>query len=184
MSFTPSLRGDLDVYHIYSGNDLFFQLVIRFWSWQDNHFHTQASAVPIRSHTTSSFAGLAPVWVVCFQEVCSCGRWLSKGGVGAEFSMVSLDMTAKPCESIMHHPLADPPINNLCLCQLVSIRSLQRSGSQGKAVGVRLKTENIYLFLKNSCPWSHSELWQLNKTKQNKTKHWHDSLKQFPWHYS
>lgn len=123
MSFTPSLSRDLDVYNIYSGNDLFFQLLIRFWSWQDNYFHMQASAIPIWSHTTVSFPSLFPVWVVCFQEFCSCCRCLSESVMGAVFSIFSLDMVAKPYESIMHHPLADPPINNLCPYQLVSIRS-------------------------------------------------------------
>lgn len=43
--------------------------------------------------------------------------------MGAAFSMFSLDTIAKPYESIMHHPLADPPINNLYPFKLVSIKS-------------------------------------------------------------
>lgn len=156
LSFASSPREELDVYNIYSGNYSFFQSLIPFWSWQDNCFHTQASPAPLTSHTTSNFARLSPVWFVCFREVCCCFCWLLGCGMGAAFPMFPLDTTVKPYESIMHHPLA--PMNNLCPSQLVSIRSLQRFGSQERAVGVRQKTENIYLFLKKNCLWSHSEL--------------------------
>lgn len=141
--------------------------VARFWSWQNNYFHAQASAIPIWSHTALSFAGLSPVWVVCFQEVCSCCRWLLEGGTGAAFSLFSLDTIAKPYESIMHHPLADPPINNLCPYQLVSIRS--EIWKPRESCGNRTENrEHISLSKKELSmvsQWTLTIKW--NKTKQN-----------------
>jgi len=65
--------------------------------------------------------------------------------MGAAFSVFSLDMITKLYESIIDHPLTDHPVNSLCPYQLVAIRSIQRLGSQEKAVGVRLKSEKIHL---------------------------------------
>lgn len=155
MSLTPPLSRDLHIYNIYSGYDLFFfQLLIRFRSWQDNYFHTQASAVSIWSHTALSFAHLSPVWVACFQEVCSSCCLLLEDGKEAAFSNFYLGIIAQSCESIMRvwpsnlESLPFTADDNQIISEIWNPR--ESCGSQ---------TENReHISPKKGLSWSHSEL--------------------------